>query len=956
SEPRDVLYYAGYENEKSTNKDIFKVVMDANGNWGQPEKLDASINSPYDEDYPVMMDNGSTMYFCSKGHSSLGGYDIYRTKLDTASNIFSQPENLGAGINSPFDDIMFVTDKEGDKAYFASNRDNLNGSINVFIVKLVDNPFNEEMLLDQESNLEEIFAQKQAAANQNQQVAQQGQVNSKVAAYKAAHEKKVTAVQQTITQTQSAASKKADNMMADRTRAHNMADSAYLVIAGTKKLIRNLTNKRDRANSIAKRKADEAKALETRFDESISTIVKIESESQFKTSLSKAIELKVEVCQLNKRAEIADNIAWNLGRQIKTKNKELEKLKLQAGRIQTASVEGTVEESFTAFSEFRNLVVTADTIVDFTSQIIAITNNEATYEVPKTQLAFAENLMTAFHNNTLMAAAINVKPVVQQSNAPIEIVDKRTYKPELASETSAPAKVATIKPVELVSQISIDGLMMASNEPVENELELNFAVDIPTINIIDLVQPVTLKQFAFTTEPDESDLELNFFVDQVNPIELITPVDMTYVAFNDIVIDENQLELNFEIDKRNIEIVPQVDQFLSESYAYTMEDLENELEISFEIDKRVVNAIGIIKPVFVNTFASNTEPEENDIELNFELDQVEPIDLIYPVDLSLIAFNDIAIDEQELEINYAVDKSPIEVAPLIAPVYKENLAANIEFEEELEINYEIDQPSINILKIAEPVYMTGYVFSTEPVELMLDISTSDDQINPVELVSPVNISAIAFNDVIIEEDLDLDFTIDKPAFQIASIIEPIYYASTLNDIGYFETELELNFTNELPEIFTIDLIDPVYSNVFAMDAYPAESDIEVNYNSDRIVSATLVNPVNITAIAYNDIVTEEFLELSFAIDEPTVNIIPQVQTIEVNELAYNTEPEEFGLELNFTTDKFKPVMLAEYVNMSLVAFNDSYPDSEILELNFNIDKLEVNAIPQVEQIFVSSYV
>ena len=97
TEPRDVLYYAGYENDKSANKDIFKVVMGADGNWGQPEKLDASINTPYDEDYPVMMDNGTTMYFCSKGHSSLGGFDIYRTKLDTANNTFSQPENLGAG-------------------------------------------------------------------------------------------------------------------------------------------------------------------------------------------------------------------------------------------------------------------------------------------------------------------------------------------------------------------------------------------------------------------------------------------------------------------------------------------------------------------------------------------------------------------------------------------------------------------------------------------------------------------------------------------------------------------------------------------------------------------------------------------------------------------------------------------------------------------------------------------
>ncbi len=952
SEPRDVLYYAGYENDKSTNKDIYKVVMGVDGNWGLPEKLDASINTPYDEDYPIMMDNGTSMYFCSKGHSSLGGFDIYRTKLDTANNTFSQPENLGAGINSPFDDIMFVMDKEGKQAYFASERDNLNGTINVYNIKLVDNPFNEEMLLAQENNLEEIFAQQQAASNQTSQLAQG---NSKVAAYKAAHEQKVTAVQQTTSQSPSAASQKADNMMADRTRAHQMADSAYLVIASTKKLIRDLTNKRDRANAISKRKADEAKTLETRFDESISMIVKIENENQFKTSLSKAIELKVEVCQLNKRAEIADQIAWNLGRQIKTKNKELEKLKLQAGKIQTASVSGSLEESNIIFTDFRNLVVKADTIVDFTSQIMAITNNEATYEVPKTQLAFAENLMTAFHNNTLMAAALDVKVVVQE-NTPIEIVDKRTYKPELASsETSTPIKAVTIKPVELISQISTDGILMAGNEPIENELELNFNIDTPDIQILDLVAPVSFTQFAFATEPEETELELNFFVDQIKPLDLVTQVDMTYVAFNDITIDEDHLDLSFDIDKKPIQILPLINQVIVESYAFNPE-LEQELEINFEIDKRVVNAIGIIQPVFVTDFAYNTEPEENDIELNFELDMVEPIELIYPVDLSLIAFNDITIDEKELEINYAADKAPIEVAPLIAPIYKENLALiDIELEGELEINFDVDQPEINILKIAEPVYMTGYVFSTEPVELMLDISTSNDKINPVELINPVNINAIAFSDITIDEDLDLDFTIDKPAINVASVVNPIFYASTSNDIEFFENELELNFTNDKVEIHAIDIINPVYSTAFVMDVYPDESEIEVNFNTDRIVPATLVNPVNITAIAYNDIITEEFLELSFEVDEPTINIVPQIHTIEMLQFAINTEPEEFDLDINFTIDKFKPILLANQIEYNLVAFNDSYIDNEILELNFDIDKLEVNVIPQVDQIYVGTY-
>lgn len=922
SEPREVLYYAGYENDKSTNKEIFKVIMDANGNWGQPEKLDASINTPYDEDYPVLTDNGMTLYFCSKGHSSLGGYDIYRSKLDTVNNTFSQPENLGAGINSPFDDIMFVMDKEGQNAYFASDRDNLNGSINVFKIKLIDNPFNEEVLLAQETNLEDIFAQKQASLNHNTQTAQtaQGQRNAKVAAYKAAHEQKVTTVQQTTTgQAQSAASQKADNMMADRTRAHKMADSAYLVIANTKKLIRDLTNKRGRANAISKRKADEAKALDTRFDESISIIVKIENGSQFNKSLSKAIELKVEVCQLNKRAEIANKIAWNLGRQIKTKNKELEKLKLQAGKIQTASVSGTLDKSIEIFFDFKELVIKADTIVDFTGQILAITNNEATYEVPKSELAFADNLMTAFHNNTLIADVINAKPVLQE-DIPIVIIDKRKYKPEVENAAASTPKVAAIKLMELIPQISMDGIMLANSEPVENELEINFTIDLQAVKVLDLVKPVSINELAYITEPEETDLELNFSVDQVKPLNLVTPVDMTYVAFNDLTIDEDQLDVNFDIDKKPIVIIPLVDQVITESYAINLDDLDSELEINFEVDKKAIRVVDLIQPVFINELAFNTEPEENNLELNFELDQIEPIKLIYPVDLSLITFNDIEIDEKVLEINY-----------------------------------EVDQPEIHVLKVVEPVYMTEYAFNTEPEELILEINMSTDMITPVDLISQVNISSIVFNDIIIEEgDLDLDYTVDKPIVQIVSIIEPIFYASTSNDIEFFENELELNFNNDTPDIRAIDLVDPIYSNALAINTYPDESEIEVNFQNDRKVPVALVNPVNITTIAYNEIITEEFLELNFKIDEPTINVLPQIQPVYMSELAMNTEPEEYDLDLNFINDQVTPVMIADPVNINLIASNEINFDEEILELNFEVDKLLIDVIPQVEPIYTES--
>jgi hypothetical protein len=156
SEPRNVLYYSGYDDD-ATSRDIFKVEMNEKGEWGKPEKVSETINSPFDEDYPVLTNNGTTLYFCSKGHNSLGGYDVFKSKVDTALNSFSQPENMGSGINSPFDDILFVLDKDNKYAYFASDRDNLNGAISVFKVRLNDNAIDNEHFLAYEQNLKNAF-------------------------------------------------------------------------------------------------------------------------------------------------------------------------------------------------------------------------------------------------------------------------------------------------------------------------------------------------------------------------------------------------------------------------------------------------------------------------------------------------------------------------------------------------------------------------------------------------------------------------------------------------------------------------------------------------------------------------------------------------------------------------------------------------------------------------------
>ena len=91
----------------------------------------------------------------------------------------------------------------------------------------------------------------------------------------------------------------------------------------------------------------------------------ISDEVEFQKELDKAVEFKEEICQLYERSNEANQIAWNLGRQIKTKNKELVNLKTNAGKIQSTSVSKTYEETLVLYSEFMRQFRAADTLAEF---------------------------------------------------------------------------------------------------------------------------------------------------------------------------------------------------------------------------------------------------------------------------------------------------------------------------------------------------------------------------------------------------------------------------------------------------------------------------------------------------------------------------------------------------------------------------------------------------------------
>ncbi len=131
---RPDVFFSSYGEKGEYGIDIFQAYILGDGSFSEPKRLPNTINTPEDEEFAYMHPDGSTFYFASKGHNSMGGYDIFKSVFDGASQSFSTPENLDFAINTPDDDLFFVTDSAHQTAFFASGRNSSQGELHVYKV------------------------------------------------------------------------------------------------------------------------------------------------------------------------------------------------------------------------------------------------------------------------------------------------------------------------------------------------------------------------------------------------------------------------------------------------------------------------------------------------------------------------------------------------------------------------------------------------------------------------------------------------------------------------------------------------------------------------------------------------------------------------------------------------------------------------------------------------------
>lgn len=115
--------------------DIYKSTKNEKGKWSEPENLGNAINTPYDEAAVFMHPDGKTLYFSSKGHNTMGGYDIFKSTFENGK--WNEPVNIGFPINTPDDDVFFVISASGKHGYYSSIKEGGNGGQDLYIISFL---------------------------------------------------------------------------------------------------------------------------------------------------------------------------------------------------------------------------------------------------------------------------------------------------------------------------------------------------------------------------------------------------------------------------------------------------------------------------------------------------------------------------------------------------------------------------------------------------------------------------------------------------------------------------------------------------------------------------------------------------------------------------------------------------------------------------------------------------
>ncbi len=138
SSDEKTLYFSSNRPGGFGGLDLYRATKDSKGEWSNVKNLGPKINTDLDDDAPFIDYDLVTLYFSSKGHKGMGGFDVFKSTFDLKGNEWSEPENLGYPINTPDNDIYFVSSKDSKRAYYSSVREDGMGYTDIYMITIPD--------------------------------------------------------------------------------------------------------------------------------------------------------------------------------------------------------------------------------------------------------------------------------------------------------------------------------------------------------------------------------------------------------------------------------------------------------------------------------------------------------------------------------------------------------------------------------------------------------------------------------------------------------------------------------------------------------------------------------------------------------------------------------------------------------------------------------------------------
>ena len=130
----NAIYFASDREGGYGGVDIYVSRKLPNGAWSLAQNLGPTVNSEYDEDFPNISPDNKTLYFSSKGHTSMGGYDIFKATWDPVKRKWLDVKNVGFPINTPEDNMNYRESKSGRTGYISALREEGFGDLDIYSV------------------------------------------------------------------------------------------------------------------------------------------------------------------------------------------------------------------------------------------------------------------------------------------------------------------------------------------------------------------------------------------------------------------------------------------------------------------------------------------------------------------------------------------------------------------------------------------------------------------------------------------------------------------------------------------------------------------------------------------------------------------------------------------------------------------------------------------------------